>query len=265
MCPIAFWIGNWPVHWYGLSYTFGILLGWGYGYWLIAQKIIPNLTPLLWDRFINKAIFGIIIGGRIGHILLYPDPMYWENPLEMLAVWKGGMAFHGGLLGLCLTAWLHARRHRISFRSILDILACCAPIGIFLGRLANYINQEMYGRPTCVRWGVIFSRVDDTLRHPSQIYEALSEGLLLFLVLAWCALYRPTPKKPGVLAAIFCLGYAAARWGCEYLREPLDGIWLGLTSGQIYTLPLVGLGAILLVYSHRPSRHASHPSKKTPS
>lgn len=252
--PIAFWMGSWPVRWYGLSYSLGMVGAWAYcRFWVVRH--FTALTQKALDDSVLWGMLGVVIGGRLGHVFLYSPQQYWENPAEILQVWKGGMAFHGGLLGVVLAFWLYSLRARISPFHLWDCWACGAPIGLFWGRVANFINQELYGRCTDVPWGVVFPQVDALPRHPSQLYEAGLEGILLGLVLAVCVGYTRLPKCPGGLSGVFLIGYGAARWASEYFREPLEiGTALGLPSltlGQVYSLPWIIVGGVLVVCAWR--------------
>jgi phosphatidylglycerol:prolipoprotein diacylglycerol transferase len=252
--PIAFWIGNWPVHWYGLSYGIGILAAWQYCRTYVLS-FFPSLTKKDVDDFVGWGMLGIVIGGRLGHVLFYYPGYYITHPLEIFAVWRGGMAFHGGLIGVLLAFLLFCSRRHLSFLSFSDLWACGAPIGLFFGRVANFINQELFGKPTTLPWGVVFPKVDSSLRHPSQLYEAFLEGILLWIVLAW--VLSRCKRRPGVLSGLFLIGYAAARWISEYFREPLEtASFLGMpeiTLGQLYSVPFVLLGVIFLMAS-RPKK-----------
>jgi phosphatidylglycerol:prolipoprotein diacylglycerol transferase len=258
--PVAFSIGSISIKWYGLSYMAGLLLG-----WLYVRRLLT--TPSIWPG--NKAPFdvikvddllvymtiGVILGGRLGSVLFYEPMYYLKNPLEILMVWKGGMAFHGALLGCGAAIWLFAHRNGVSVWSTMDLCAAAVPIGLFFGRLANFANGELFGRPTNVPWAMIFPRVVETYpqfaaieptgRHPSQLYEALGEGILLFLLLrvlthTWGALNRP-----GVVVAVFLMGYAVTRSTCELFRQPdpSHAFTVGiLTPGIVYCIPMFLLG-----------------------
>ncbi|MBN9343299.1 MAG: prolipoprotein diacylglyceryl transferase [Caedibacter sp. 38-128] len=248
--PIALQLGPLAIHWYGLAYVAGILLGWRYAIWLIRKQPL-KITPQNLTDFISFATIGIVLGGRLGHALFYAPGYYLYKPWEILFLWQPGMAFHGGLLGfLGASLWFCRRRH-ISFLELMDLAACAAPIGIFFGRIANFINGELWGRATGSDWGMIFPHADALPRHPSQLYEAASEGLLLFLALFLAARFSPWRQKyQGLLSGFFLIGYAIARIVIECFREPDQHIgyllW-GTTLGQWLTLPLLfaGLGLVL--------------------
>jgi phosphatidylglycerol:prolipoprotein diacylglycerol transferase len=239
--PIAFWLGPWPIHWYGLAYSVGLVCAWAYGRLCLSYGRFPEITPPFWDGLINVAMLGIVIGGRLGHFILYSPQNLWTNPLDLFKIWTGGMAFHGGMVGLILVMFWYARRCRISFWSLADITACGAPLGLGLVRCANFVNQEVYGAPTDQSWGVVFPAVDALKRHPSQLYEAMTEGVLLFLLLASLTWLSPMSKRPGRLSGVFLWGYSVARIGCEFFRVP-DGVWGPLTMAQWYCLPMIFVG-----------------------
>nr|WP_314085395.1 prolipoprotein diacylglyceryl transferase [uncultured Shinella sp.] len=261
--PIAFSIGPVAVHWYGIAYVVGILLGWFYARWLIE-------TPRLWagqapatrvqlDDFLVWAAVGIILGGRIGYILFYDFPNVAADPLRAIQVWNGGMSFHGGFAGTTLAMILFARRNSIPIWSLFDIVAAVVPIGLFFGRIANFVNGELWGRLSDAPWAVIFPEAGPFARHPSQLYEAGLEGIVLLAVLA-IAIYRfGALKRPGLVTGLFVAGYALSRITVEFFREPdpqlgyLFGGWL--TMGMLLSLPmlLVGLWAIFRARAAHPA------------
>lgn len=255
--PIAFELGPLSVKWYGLAYLAGLVLGWLYIRRLLSE---PDLwarreAPFLANRTDDLLLymtFGVILGGRLGFVLFYEPGHYLYNPLEILAVWKGGMAFHGALLGCGLAIWLFARHNNVSAVSTMDVCAAAVPIGLFFGRLANFINGELFGRPTDMPWGMVFPeasilypQVEPTPRHPSQLYEAFFEGAVLFLVLRWMTHNRNALVSPGLVTGLFLCGYGLARSFCELFRQPDP--WHaftsnGLTPGITYSIPMVLLG-----------------------
>lgn len=249
--PVLLQIGPLAIRWYALAYIGGVFLGWvlfkrfnhrADGSALLAEK------PL--DDIIVYTIFGIILGGRIGYVLFYDFPRYSENPLEALKIWHGGMSFHGGLLGMISAMILFARRFKIPFLELMDRCAIVAPIGILFGRLANFINGELWGRATDVSWAMVFPTGGDIPRHPSQLYEAGTEGLLLFLILLILASKTRILERVGALSGLFLAGYAFARMFCEQFREPdeqLGFLWEGFTMGQLLSAPLLMAGAFLIV------------------
>jgi phosphatidylglycerol:prolipoprotein diacylglycerol transferase len=247
--PVLFSVGPVSLRWYGLAYVAGILGGVFYVRWLAKND--PRLQRPFLEDLIPWLVVGIVAGGRLGYVLFYGGRAYWENPLEILYVWKGGMAFHGGLLGAVLAILLYSRTHKTDPFLLGDYGACAAPIGIFFGRLANFINAEVVGRITDVPWAMVFPRGGPWPRHPSQLYEAALEGIAL-----WGILYFLQKRSGGVAASprrfltgAFFLGYGMARFGVEFWREPDVGVgYIGnfLTMGQLLSLPLI-LGGLLLI------------------
>ncbi|OHV85052.1 prolipoprotein diacylglyceryl transferase [Rhizobium sp. LCM 4573] len=254
--PVAFSIGPLSVHWYGLAYVAGILLGWLYARRLAANASLwkngqSPITATHLDDFLVWVAAGIVLGGRIGYILFYDFPMVAANPLRAFEIWNGGMSFHGGFIGATLAMILFARRNGIPVWSMFDIVAAVVPIGLFFGRIANFINGELWGRLADVPWAVVFPTGGPFARHPSQLYEAALEGIVLFLVLRLLTHGLKALKTPGVISGTFVCGYALARIFVEFFREPDAqlGYLLGtgwLTMGMVLSLPmfLVGLWAI---------------------
>lgn len=253
--PIAFSVGPLKVHWYGLAYVAGILLAWLVGRDLLRRSRLwsGNTAPLTLqqvDDFILWAAIGIVAGGRLGYILFYDFASVVGNPLRIFAVWDGGMSFHGGLIGTTVAMLYFAKRNQIPFLSLFDLVACVAPLGLLFGRLANFVNGELWGRPSDVPWAIAFPTGGPFPRHPSQLYEAALEGLVLFLVLQILARLGHL-KYPGRITGLFAAGYASARIFVEFFREPdpqlgyLFGGWL--TMGMLLSLPmlLIGLGLFL--------------------
>jgi phosphatidylglycerol:prolipoprotein diacylglycerol transferase len=246
--PIALQIGPLAIHWYGLAYVVGILGWWRYSIWL--TKKFPLVDRKLVDDYLVWAIIGVILGGRLGYVLFYKPEQYLANPLEIFQVWKGGMAFHGGLLGVVIATAIYTRRRGILFLNFADLAVCGVPIGLFFGRIANFINGELFGRVTDVSWGVIFPHGGPFPRHPSQLYEGLLEGLILFLILFYGAVFTRWPRRRGLLTGLFLGGYGLARITVEFFREPdaFLGYFGGVfTMGQILSLPLVGFGFFLTI------------------
>ena len=248
--PVALTVGGWPVRWYGLMYLVGIWAGW---LWARRQyTYFPGLSQRDVDDFIPWLIGGVIIGGRLGYVFFY-DPLYFmAHPLDILKTWEGGMSFHGGVMGVgCALLWYAARR-QIPVSSFSDNLVLCVPVGLFFGRIGNLVNQEVCGRMTDMPWALIFPRVDIFPRHPSQIYEALLEGLLLFVILNTAA--PALSRKPWTLTALFLVGYGTARFVCELYRLP-DHIyhvsWFTITQGQLLSLPMILGGGFLLWWQLR--------------
>lgn len=245
--PIAFEIGPLKIHWYGIAYMVGIYLAWQIGMSLL-KRYPTQVTPKILDDSIIWIILGIVIGGRLGHVFFYAPSLIWTDPIEIFKTWNGGMSFHGGVIGVILSMYLYARKCQISVLSLLDIVTCVTPIGLFCGRIANFVNGELWGRVTDSPLGMVFPRAGDLPRHPSQLYEAATEGLLLLAILVFLWTKTDLRNKPGRIAGVFAIGYAVARSFCELYREP-DGIVMGsLTTGQALSIPLIGIGWFLLRY-----------------
>ncbi|OCP17332.1 MULTISPECIES: prolipoprotein diacylglyceryl transferase [unclassified Ensifer] len=253
--PVIFQIGPLAVHWYGLAYVAGILIGWYYARRLVQNTSLwrngePAATLAQLDDFLLWAAGGIVLGGRIGYILFYDLGSVLENPIRALEIWNGGMSFHGGFLGTTIAMIIFARRNGIAIWSMFDIVAAVVPIGLFFGRIANFINGELWGRLSSMSWAMVFPTGGPFARHPSQLYEAALEGLVLLAVIAWFIYRRHALKSPGLVTGIFVLGYAASRIFVEFFREPdaqigyLAGGWL--TMGMLLSLPmaLAGIWAI---------------------
>lgn len=248
--PVAFSIGPLVVRWYALAYLGGFLLGWRYALYLVARSsgLRPNKNDI--DDFIPWAIIGVIAGGRFGYILFYNFEKYSIDPLEILKVWHGGMSFHGGAAGVIIALIVYSLRRGFSPLRLADIVCCAVPIGLFLGRIANFINGELYGRVTDVWWAVKFPAGGYLPRHPSQIYEAVLEGLVLFIVLFLMARAQSVRNRPGVLSGVFLIGYSLSRIAVEFLREPdaqIGYILNMFTMGQILSLPLLVFGIALII------------------
>jgi phosphatidylglycerol:prolipoprotein diacylglycerol transferase len=266
--PVAFAIGPLVVRWYALAYLGGILLGGLYGMALLSRRSLwantsPPFKPAeVWD-FAFWAVLGIILGGRLGYVLFYNLPYYAQNPLEAFAIWDGGMAYHGGMIGIMIAVVMFTRSKGGNLLSALDLLGAVATIGIFLGRLSNFVNAELFGAPTDLPWGVVFP-TDPLLvpRHPSQLYEAALEGVLLFVVIRIVTHVFFGLRRPGLVAGIFGVGYALSRIAVEFVRLPdaqigyLYGGWL--TMGQVLSLPMLVAGLALIIYALRTPRGRQH-------
>jgi phosphatidylglycerol:prolipoprotein diacylglycerol transferase len=244
--PVALQIGPLAIRWYALAYIAGILLSWRLLRRLVVQSPVVA-TTLQVDDFVSWATLGVVLGGRLGYCLFYQPSLYLADPISILKVWTGGMSFHGGMLGVAIAVLWFCRHHRISVLGFADRLAVCAPIGLGLGRLANFINGELWGRPApdWLPWAMIFPRGGPVARHPSQIYQALMEGLLLFLMLFLLSRREAIRARFGLLTGIFLIGYAVARITGEFFREPdefLGFLWGGATMGQILSLPMLLAG-----------------------
>jgi phosphatidylglycerol:prolipoprotein diacylglycerol transferase len=252
--PVIFQIGPIAIRWYALAYVAGILLGWRYVTVLIRNaKLWTNraapATPEQVDDLILWLTLGIIVGGRLGHVLFYTPALIWQDPLEILMVWHGGMSFHGGLIGVVTAIVLFAWRNRVDLFSLGDVVAAAVPFGLFFGRIANFINGELWGRPTTVPWAVVFPGAGPEPRHPSQLYEAALEGLVLFLILRWATHGAKLLNRRGVVAGLFLAGYGIVRISLENVREPdayMPNFPLGLTMGMILSMPMLLAGAGLI-------------------
>ena len=247
--PIIFDFGILSLRWYSLAYILGIVFGWWYGkkiIFFINNKNKKNYNLSLFDDYITYIIISIIIGGRLGYVLFYNIGYFFSNPVEIFFIWNGGMSFHGGLLGIIIGTIIFAKKNNFDKLVLLDVVSCVAPVGIFFGRLANFINAELYGKPTEIPWAVIFPLVDNQGRHPSQIYEALLEGALLFLILNLIMI--KTSYKKGVCAAIFLIFYSIFRVVSEFFREPdiqVGYIFNYISMGSLLSFFMFGLGIIM--------------------
>ncbi len=286
--PVLIHLGPVAIRWYALAYIAGLVLGWRYIVALIE-------TPRLWagpapvsrieiDDALLWAAIGVILGGRLGYVLVYNPGYYMANPGEILAVWRGGMSFHGGATGVLVALVIFARRHNIAPLTLIDLASAAAPVGLFFGRLANFINGELWGRTTDASWGVIFCNdriaaangglcpAGMLARHPSQLYEAALEGLLLFLVFRLLTHYFEALKRPGTLFGAFIAGYGATRFFIEFFREPdaqlgfLYGDWL--TMGMVLSVPMIAAGALIVwkapLIAEWTAPRASKPSTPAP-
>ncbi len=262
--PIALQIGPIAIRWYGLAYLAGILLGWRYGRRLIINQSLwagrqAPLAPIDFDDLLLWAVIGIILGGRIGFVLFYQPGLYLADPLAFFKVWEGGMSFHGGLLGTIIAILLFARKRKIPVLPVMDVACASVPFGLFFGRLANFINGELYGRTTDVPWAMVFPGGGPEPRHPSQLYEAALEGILLFVILRIMTHIVGSLKYPGLTGGIFIAGYGLARFAVEFFREPdqqLGFISGFLTMGMILSLPMVLIGIAAAVYALRNNSEA---------
>ncbi|MCD2184356.1 prolipoprotein diacylglyceryl transferase [Rhizobium sp. GN54] len=249
--PVAFSIGPVAVHWYGLAYVVGIMLGWFYARRLVSRadlwpKDTPPMTLAQLDDFLVWAALGVILGGRIGYILFYDFAAIVDDPLRAFQIWNGGMSFHGGFTGTTIAMILFARRHGIRIWSLFDIVAAVVPIGLFFGRIANFVNGELWGKLSGTPWAFVFPNAGPFARHPSQLYEAALEGIVLLALLAIAIYAFKALKRPGLVTGMFVAGYALCRIFVEFFREPdaqlgyLFGGWL--TMGMLLSLPMLALG-----------------------
>ena len=242
--PVAFQIFSFEIRWYSLAYIIGILLG-----WVLSKKIfIKNIEiNKKFDDYISYLIIGIIVGGRLGYIVFYNFNYYLNNILDIFKIWEGGMSFHGGLIGVICASIVFAKKNKQDYFLYTDVVALAAPIGIFFGRLANFVNSELYGSPTEVPWAVTFVQVDNLSRHPSQLYEAVLEGIILFFILIYFR-KKNYLEKPGLISALFLILYSIFRFIVEFFRVPdeqLGYLILSLSMGQIISLIFVIFGIIL--------------------
>ena len=251
--PVAVEIGPVAIRWYALAYVVGLVLGWQYIRLLARRDIVP-LSARQVDDMLVWCTISIVIGGRLGYVLFYQPGYYFSHPSEIPVIWEGGMAFHGGLLGMLAGLFLFARRAQVPFLKVTDAVAVAAPIGLFFGRVANFINGELYGRASDVSWAMVFPGGGDAPRHPSQLYEAVLEGLLLFAVLAILIFVFKAWRRPGLLTGVFLTGYGLARIVVELFREPdsfLGFLFSGITMGQVLSLPMLALGLALVVMARK--------------
>ena len=254
--PVAFSLGPLAIRWYGLMY----LAGFGAAWWLGTRRIASGratasarLTRTQFDDLLFAGMLGVILGGRLGYVLFYKPGYYLAHPLEIFAIWQGGMAFHGGLLGVLLAMVVFARRHRLRWLDVMDFLAPLVPLGLATGRLGNFINGELWGRVTDLPWGVVFRGAGPLPRHPSQLYQMALEGLVLFALLWW---FSSKSRPRGQVSALFLIGYGALRFVVEYAREPDDFLGLltlGLSMGQWLSLPMIVAGIGLFAWARRSS------------
>ena len=243
--PVAFSIFSLEFRWYSMAYIFGILAG-----WVVAKKFYIRGYELKdkFDDYITFLILGIIVGGRLGYIIIYNFDYYIDNVLEIFKIWRGGMSFHGGLIGVIVASIWFAKKNNQNPYIYLDVVSIVAPIGIFFGRVANFINSELYGTETSLPWGVKFLKIDNLSRHPSQLYEAFFEGILLFVILIYLR-NKISIKIPGFISAIFLIIYSTFRFIIEFVRVPdehLGYILLNLSMGQIMSLIFLIIGCYLI-------------------
>jgi phosphatidylglycerol:prolipoprotein diacylglycerol transferase len=244
--PVAISLGPFAVHWYGLMYVTGFLAFSMLGKWQIKHRSWNNWTLEMLDDALFFGALGVVLGGRIGYVFFYQPAYFFSHPLEIFAVWQGGMSFHGGFLGVLLAMWFFARKYQLNtpknWLKIMDFIAPLVPIGLGAGRMGNFINGELWGRPTDAAYGMIFPKVDAIARHPSQLYEFFLEGLVLFLIL-W--IFAAKPRATGAISALFLIGYGSFRFLVEFTRQPDDYLGLlslGLSMGQWLSLPMMVLG-----------------------
>jgi phosphatidylglycerol---prolipoprotein diacylglyceryl transferase len=257
--PVLIEFGPFAIRWYALAYIAGLMFGWWYLRRLATTERlwgeVPRPTIVDVDDLLVWITIGVILGGRIGYVLFYGGGAYLSDPLEIFKVWQGGMSFHGGLIGAALAMLLFARRRRLNVWSLFDMAAAAVPVGLFLGRVANFINGELWGRPTDVAWAFVFPHAGPEPRHPSQLYEAILEGMVLLAVLTALVWAYKALRRPGLVAGVFGIGYGLSRFVVEFFREPdaqvgyLIGDWM--TMGMLLSLPMVVAGLALIEAARR--------------
>jgi phosphatidylglycerol:prolipoprotein diacylglycerol transferase len=252
--PVIFQIGPFALRWYALAYVAGILLGWRYAVMLVKDARLwngraPTLSPTQIDDLVLWVTLGVIVGGRLGYVLFYSPQIITEDPLQILMVWRGGMSFHGGLIGVTVALVGYAASQKVDLFRLADLVAPCVPFGLFFGRVANFINSELWGRPTDAPWGVVFPNGGPLARHPSQLYEAALEGIVLFILPRLATHKWLWLQRRGAVVGLFLLAYAVFRMSLENVREPdafLPDFPLGLTMGMMLSMPMAIAGAWLL-------------------
>lgn len=253
--PVIFKIGFFTLRWYALAYIAGLWIGWWYVRSAMTKTALwapgkPPATPDQIDDLLLWVTFGVILGGRLGYVVFYNFTYYLSNPSDIIAIWQGGMSFHGGFMGVVVAVWLYARKHKLAIISLGDSVAIAAPFGLFFGRIANFINSELWGRQTDHPFGIIFPNGGPIPRHPSQLYEAVLEGLILFILLRLASHHFHVLRRPGIAIGIFLLGYGLARIFVEQFRQPDAHIGFltgGTTLGAWLSVPMVMIGLALLV------------------
>lgn len=249
--PVAIHLGPLAVRWYGLMYLVGFLLIWAAARYRIQRNPDSGWTQKDFDDVLFYGILGVILGGRLGYVLFYKLADYLAAPMKVFYVWEGGMSFHGGFLGVIFAMWLFARTRHKRWLSITDFIAPLVPLALGAGRIGNFINGELWGRPTDVSWAMIFPQVDNIPRHPSQLYEFGLEGVVLFAILWW---FSSRPRPVGAVSALFLIGYGTFRFLVEYTREPdsfLGLLAMGFSMGQWLSMPMVVAGVIMMVWAYR--------------
>lgn len=257
--PIAVRLGPLAIKWYGLAYMAGLLLGWLYVKRLLGRAELwrdgkPPFAPHVADDLFIWVALGVIVGGRLGHVLLYEPGLYLRNPIEILQIWKGGMAFHGGLAGTIVAMWLFARQQGFEALTVMDLVSAAVPFGLFFGRIANFINAEVLGRVSEVPWAMVFPNAGPLPRHPAQLYEAALEGAVLFALLAWLIHSKLLLRQPGFVGAAFLLGYGSFRTFCELFKvDDYGGVFstYPFTNGMVYSLLMVIAGLAAFRYLRR--------------
>ncbi|MCZ4305681.1 prolipoprotein diacylglyceryl transferase [Zoogloeaceae bacterium G21618-S1] len=256
--PVAFSVGPLSVHWYGLMYLIAFVLFIGLGRRHIKRRPELGWTAQQLDDLLFYGVIGVVVGGRLGEVLFYQPGYYFSHPLEILATWKGGMSFHGGFLGVLVAMWLYGRKHGKGFWQITDFIAPLVPTGLAAGRIGNFINGELWGRVAdpSLPWAMVFPHVDNLPRHPSQLYQAAGEGLLLFALLWW---YARAPRPLRATSAVFLMGYGVLRFIMEFFRTPDPGIFSalggGLSTAQWLCVPMILIGIAMMIHAKRQTAH----------
>ena len=254
--PVAIYLGPLSIHWYGLMYLLGFTLFMLLGRYRIKHNRQTALNNTILDDLLFYGMLGVILGGRLGHVLFYQFDYYLQQPLEIFAVWKGGMSFHGGFLGVIAAMAILARKFKLQWLAVTDFIAPLVPLGLGAGRIGNFINAELWGRPTDASWGMVFPNVDTLPRHPSQIYEFALEGVVFF-VLLW--VYSAKPKPVGAVSGMFLIGYGVFRSVAEFFREPEDGfmgvLTLGVSMGQWLSLPMIIAGIWMIAWANKKQKN----------
>lgn len=261
--PVAISVGPLSVHWYGLMYLFGFAAFILLGRYRIKHNPHSAFTYEMLDDALFYGMLGVILGGRLGHVLFYQFGYYLEHPLHIFAIWEGGMSFHGGFLGVIIAMSLVARKHQLKWLSVTDFIAPLVPLGLGAGRIGNFINAELWGRPTDVPWGMVFPYVDELPRHPSQLYQFALEGAVFFTFL-W--IYSAKPRAVGAVSGMFLIGYGVLRSFSEFYREPENGfmgiLTLGVTMGQWLSIPMILAGIGMLIWSKRQTNNPQNNLQK---
>ena len=258
--PIAIAIGPLAIRWYGLMYLTAFILFLLLGRLRIKQQPNAGWQGKQLDDMLFYGVLGVVLGGRLGYVLFYKFDYYLAHPIEIFYVWQGGMSFHGGFLGVIIALWLFARRVGKPWLAVTDFIAPLVPLGLGAGRIGNFINGELWGRPTDLPWGMIFPQVDNVPRHPSQLYEFGLEGLMLFALL-W--IYSSRPRPVGAVSGLFLIGYGTFRFLVEFSREPDDFLGLlalGLSMGQWLSLPMIIAGIVMMIWAYRKDGRSSRRS-----
>lgn len=263
--PIAISLGPLSIHWYGLMYLLGFALFILLGRYRIKHHPHAIFTYEMLDDALFYGMLGVVLGGRLGHVLFYQFGYYLEHPLQIFAIWEGGMSFHGGFLGVFVAMIVLARKYQLSWLAVTDFVTPLIPPGLAAGRIGNFINAELWGRPTDVPWGMIFRHVDELPRHPSQLYQFALEGVLLFIII-W--IYSSKPRATGAVTGMFMIGYGVFRSIAEFFREPEDGFMgvmtLGVTMGQWLSIPMILAGIAALLWSRRQMTAPQNHKKPAP-